>query len=244
MGIAPILMDAAYTILYTGDSAIRHFFVRLFPGAACQMALMNEYAGSAMVQTKGTCAASDQDHEEFWVAASQRGDTRAFNRLVLKWEKTVFNVALRMLQNHDEAAEATQEVFLLAFRSIRRFRSDSKFSTWIYRISLNHCLTRVKQRPPGIHLSLEDASDHSNPPHQMRISETQVGELMRLEQRKRVQAALLQLPYDQQAVIELKFFQELTFEEIAAILEVPLSTIKSRLYSGLEMLKSRLGTEA
>ena len=204
---------------------------------------MNEYSGSAMAESATTAASSGKDQENLWVAASQRGDARAFNGLVLKWEKTIFNVAFRMLKDREEAAEATQEVFLLAFKSIRRFRRDSKFSTWIYRIVLNHCLTRVRQRPPGTHLSIEDESNQSPPP-QMRVAETQVGELMRLEQRRRVLAALLHLPPDHQAVIELKFFQELTFEEIAATLEVPLSTIKSRLYAGLEMLKVRLGNDA
>ncbi len=197
-----------------------------------------------MVRHESASVPFDQDQENSWIAASLRGDTRAFNRLVLKWEKTVYNVALRMLRDREEAAEATQEVFLLAFRSIRRFRRDSKFSTWIYRITLNHCLTRVKQRPPGTHLSIEDVSAGDSPAPQLRIAETQVGKLMQMEKRNRVWAALLHLPVDQQAVIELKFFQELTFEEIAAVLEVPLSTIKSRLYSGLEMLKIRLGSEA
>jgi RNA polymerase sigma-70 factor (ECF subfamily) len=148
-----------------------------------------------------------------------------------------------MLQNREEAAEATQEAFLLAFKSIRRFRRDAKFSSWIYRIVLNHCLTRLKQRPPGAHFSLEDSGDKLIPAPQMRIAENQVSDLFRREQQNRVLAALLRLSPDQQAVIELKFFQELTFEEIAAILEIPLSTIKSRLYSGLEMLKVRLSTE-
>jgi len=196
-----------------------------------------------MVQTGGSPVPLDPDQENFWIAASQRGDTRAFNRLVLKWEKTVYNVALRMLRDREEAAEATQEAFLMAFRSIRRLRRDSKFSTWIYRIVLNHCLTRVKQRPPGTYLSLEDASAVESPAPQLRIAETQVSELMQMEQRNRVWAALLHLPVDQQAVIELKYFQEMTFEEIAAVLEVPLSTIKSRLYSGLEILKIRLGSK-
>ncbi len=204
---------------------------------------MNEDMSSAMVQSASSQASSKQDQENSWVSASQSGDTRAFNCLVLKWEKTVYNVALRMLQDRDEAAEATQEVFLAAFRSIRRFRRDSKFSTWIYRIVLNHCLTRVKQRPQGTHFSLDDESTDSSPAPQLRVAETQVGELIGLELRKRVLAALLHLPPDQHAVIELKFFQDRTFEEIAAILEIPLSTIKSRLYSGLEMLKIRLGSK-
>jgi RNA polymerase sigma-70 factor (ECF subfamily) len=183
----------------------------------------------------------DQSQETSWVSASQRGDTLAFNRLVLKWEKTVYNVALRMLQNREDAAEATQEVFFLAFRNIRSFRRDSRFSTWLYRIVLNHCVTSVKRRPPGTHLSLDDETAAISPVGQLCVAETQVGELLRTEQQNKVLAALSHLQRDQQAVIELKFFQEMTFEEIAAVLEVPLSTIKSRLYAGLEMLRARLG---
>ncbi len=203
---------------------------------------MNEFAGS-MIQTERSSIASDQDQENSWVAASQHGDTRAFNRLVLKWEKSVYNIALRILRDREEAAEATQDAFLLAYKNINRFRRDSKFSTWIYRIVLNHCLTRVKQRPPGTHCSLEEESSADSPAPQLRIAGNQVGDLLRREQRDRILAAVWRLPPEQQAVIELKFFEELTFEEIATVLEIPISTIKSRLYSGLEMLKNRLGTE-
>jgi RNA polymerase sigma-70 factor, ECF subfamily len=203
--------------------------------------VMSEYA---MVRSHSSSAPADQDQENSWISASQRGDFPAFNRLVLKWEKTVFNVALRLLQDREEAAEATQEVFLLAFKSIRRFRRDSKFSTWIYRIVVNHCLTRIKQRPPATYLPIEIASDTEIPAPQLQIVETQLDELMRREQRKRVRDALSHLPADQHAVIELKFFQELTFEEIAAVLAIPLSTVKSKLYSGIETLKIRLGAEA
>ena len=203
---------------------------------------MNEFADS-MIQSERSSISSDQDQENSWVTASQHGDTRAFNRLVLKWEKSVYNVALRILRDREEAAEATQDAFLLAFKNIKRFRKDSKFSTWLYRIIINHCLTQVKQRPPGSHCSLEDETGVENPASQLRITGNQVGNLLEREQRERVMAAVWHLPPEQQAVIELKFFKELTFEEIASVLEVPLSTIKSRLYSGLEMLKTRLGAE-
>jgi RNA polymerase sigma-70 factor, ECF subfamily len=202
---------------------------------------MSEYV---MVRTFSSSVPSDQDHENLWIAASQRGDLRAFNRLVLKWEKTIYNIALRLLQDREEAAEAAQEVFLLAFKNVRRFRKDSKFSTWIYRIVVNHCLTRIKQRPPGAHVPIENAIDAEIPAPQLRIIETQLSELMQREQQERVRDALSHLSAGQQAVIELKFFQELTFEEIAAVLAVPLSTVKSKLYSGIETLKIRLGGEA
>ena len=206
------------------------------------MMLMNKCATPAMVRTGNSKIASDQ--EDSWISASQRGDAMAFNRLVLKWEKTVYNVALRLLQDREEAAEATQEVFLLTFKNVRSFRRDSRFSTWLYRIALNHCLTRLKQRPPGTHLSLEDQMNTANPASQLRVPENQISELVRMEERKLILSALTHLPPEQQAVIELKFFQELNFEEIAAILEIPLGTIKSRLYAGLEMLKIRLEAQS
>jgi RNA polymerase sigma-70 factor (ECF subfamily) len=182
----------------------------------------------------------EQGQEGSWVSASQRGDTLAFNRLVLKWERTVYNVALRMLQDREEAAEATQEVFLSAYKNIRRFRQDSKFSTWLYRIAFNHCVSRARRRPQGTHISLDIEDSSAAPPRQLRIAEHQEGELLQAENRNRIHTALSFLPPDQRAVIELKFFQEQTFEDISAILDVPLSTVKSRLYAGMDLLKVRL----
>jgi len=203
--------------------------------------MMNDDAGFAISQTGDSSASVEQAQEDAWIAASQRGDALSFNRLVLKWEKTVYNVALRMLQDREDAAEATQEVFMLAFKSIHRFRRNARFSTWLYRITINRCVTRAKRRPPGIHLSIDERSAALGPLEQLTVTEPQAGDLLRSEQRRRVLNALSHLQAEQQAVIELKFFQELTFEEIAEVLDIPLSTIKSRLYTGLEMLKSRLG---
>jgi RNA polymerase sigma-70 factor (ECF subfamily) len=202
---------------------------------------MGEYMTSAISRIGDSSIASEQAQENSWVSASRQGDALAFNRLVLKWEKTIYNVAVRMLQDREEAGDATQEIFLLAFKGIRRFRQDSKFSTWLYKIALNHCITRAKQRPSGIHLSLDDENAVESRIEQLAATGSQAGELLRSEQQRRVQDALSHLQADQQAVIELKFFQEMTFEEIAEVLGVPLSTIKSRLYAGLEMLKTRLG---
>ena len=185
-------------------------------------------------------AIPESGQETAWVAASQGGDALAFNRLVLKWEKAIFNLALRMLQDPDEAAEATQEVFLSAFKNIRRFRRDAKFSTWLYRIAVNHCLTRLRKRPP-VHLSLDDSDDNLALGKRLAAPNSHEQDLLCEESRTRVRKAMQRLPAEQKAVVELKFFQDLTFEEISAICEVPLSTVKSRLYSGLESLKLRLG---
>jgi RNA polymerase sigma-70 factor (ECF subfamily) len=209
-----------------------------------QMGKMNQRLNSVWGQGSSLPSPLDHAQEKAWIAASQRGDTMAFNRLVLKWERTIYNVAMRMLQDRDDAAEAAQEVFLLAYQNIRRFRQDAKFSTWLYRIAINHCISRARRRPPGTHVTLDGGNPGAPPPMQLRVTETQEGELLREESRNRVLSALAFLPVEQRAVVELKFFQELTFEDIAAVLQVPLSTIKSRLYSGLEMMKVTLGARA
>ncbi len=179
--------------------------------------------------------------EEVWVQACRSGDTRSFNRLVLKWEKPIYNLALRMLQDREEAAETTQEVFCSAFKNIGKFRQDAKFSTWLYRIAVNHCISRLRKRPPGIHMSIDDQSPEAPLKGWSPARESHEAELLQDETRRRIRQALTNLPEDQRAVVELKFFQDLTFEEIASVIQVPLSTVKSRLYAGLELMKTRLG---
>jgi RNA polymerase sigma-70 factor (ECF subfamily) len=189
-------------------------------------------------------AAPEFVQEDAWVISRQRGDALAFNRLVLKWESRVYNLALRMLQHPEDAAEATQEVFLLAYKSIRRFRRDAKFSTWLYRIALNHCISRARRRPQGAHFSLDDGREGATQADRLRAPDSQEAELLSAENRRRVRGAMASLPPEQRAVVELKFFQEMTFDDIAVVLEVPLSTIKSRLYAALDSLKVRLGARA
>ncbi len=179
--------------------------------------------------------------ETAWVVASQEGDAVAFNRLVLKWEKAIYNLALRMLHHPEEAAEVTQEIFFAAYRSINRFRRNARFSTWLYRIAVNHCISRLRRRPPGIHASLDDRASGIDLSGGLNAVASHEAEIIRRDNTRHVRRALGQLDPDQRAVIELKFYQELTFEEISAVLEAPLSTIKSRLYAGLESLKLRLG---
>jgi RNA polymerase sigma-70 factor (ECF subfamily) len=184
---------------------------------------------------------SDAAEEEARVAASQRGDTLAFNRLVLKWERPIYNLTLRLLQDEDEAAEATQEIFLLAFKYIHQFRREARFSTWLYRIAANHCTSRLRQRPVATHVSLDDQDEEASLGRSLPVQESPEKEYLREENRRRVTRALAQLSPEQRIVVELKFLQDLKFEEIALIVQAPLSTVKTRLYSGLENLKVRLG---
>jgi RNA polymerase sigma-70 factor (ECF subfamily) len=179
-----------------------------------------------------------------WVEASQRGDTLAFNRLVLKWEKSIYNLTLRMLQNPEEAAEAAQEVFLSAYRNIRRFRRNARFSTWLYRIAVNHCISRLRRRPPGVHYSFDRSKSAASAAEHHTARQSHESEFLLEERRSRVRSALEFLSPEQRTVVELKFFQDLTFEEIADVVKAPSSTVKSRLYAGLDILKLRLGSLA
>jgi RNA polymerase sigma-70 factor (ECF subfamily) len=203
---------------------------------------MEEILDSALSKNRLSSAEPlEKTQEVAWVLASQRGDPLAFNRLVLKWERSIYNLCLRMLRDADEAAEATQEVFLLAFKSIRRFRLNSRFSTWLYRIAANYCTSRLRKRPPGVHVSLDGSQEGTDVRQSLRTGQSHEGDFLQAESDYRVRSALEFLAPEQKIVVELKFFHDLTFEEIAAILETPLSTVKSRLYQGLQTLKGRLG---
>jgi len=186
-------------------------------------------------------ASSERSQESEWIRASQNGNTAAFNHLVLKWEKKIFNLALRMLQDQEEAAEATQEAFLLAFRNIHRFRIDARFSTWLYRIASNRCLSRLRSRPRAPHYSLDAEEGQPLLERQLGLREKQEQRVLQRERQERVRRALSELVPDQRMVVELKIFQELKFEEIAKVVDAPVSTIKSRFYASLQVLRKSLG---
>lgn len=185
----------------------------------------------------------ERTQEMAWLAASQQGDTRAFNQLVLRWEKPIYSLACRMLQDPEEAREATQEIFLAAYNAIGRFRLEARFSSWLYRIASNHCISRLRKRPAGLHQPLpEDDPEWPRPtPPQLQVGAVHEAELLAGESRRQVRSALALINPDQRLVVELKFYQELTFEQIAEIAGCPLSTVKTRFYAGLAAMKMQLG---
>ena len=188
-------------------------------------------------------AVFESSQESAWVRASQAGDNGAFNRLVLKWERKIYNLSFRMLRNPEDAADSTQEIFLLAFRNIRKFKQNSHFSTWLYRIAVNHCIDLLKKRPVA---ELTDDGDLEGSGLGIRasVTGTQEKDLFHDERQRKILDSLALLPADQRIVIELKFFQEETFDVISKILEVPESTVKSRFYAALDILKDRLSLRA
>ena len=168
-----------------------------------------------------------------------RGEPEAFNFLVRRWERQIYGLTLRMLGRDEEAKDATQETFLSAYRNLRKFRGEAKFSSWIYRIALNICNTRLRGRSKCT-FSLDEQREAIG----FELADDNVdlgGRLQREQVAAYVRRALGGLPPEMRQVIVMKEYEGLKFSEIADILGIPISTVKTRMYTGLSELKKRLG---
>lgn len=174
------------------------------------------------------------------IARTLAGETEAFSVLVKRWERPIYSLALRMLGKDEDARDACQEAFIAAFRNLSKFRGDAKFSSWMYRIALNACHTRL--RNAGIvKYSLDETDENGRQKDVVDKSAVSLSEQMQLDERTQfVRRALQALPPEMRQVIVMKEYEEMTFVEIAEILHLPISTVKSRLYTGLQQLRLRL----
>jgi RNA polymerase sigma-70 factor (ECF subfamily) len=167
------------------------------------------------------------------------GETDAFNVLVRRWERQIYGLTLRMLGRDEEAKDATQETFLSAYRNLSKFRGEAKFSSWIYRIALNICNTRLRSRSKFT-ISLDEQREVSG--FELAADTDDLGSGIQSEQITRhVRRALQGLPPEMRQVIIMKEYEGLKFSEIADVLGIPISTVKTRMYTGLSELKKRLG---
>ena len=166
------------------------------------------------------------------------GETDAFNLLVRRWERQIYGLSLRMLGRDEEAKDATQETFLSAYRNLSKFRGEAKFSSWIYRIALNICNTRLRSRAKFT-LSLDEQREMSG--FELAADTDDLGSGIQQEQITRhVRRALQGLPSEMRQVIIMKEYEGLKFSEIAEVLGIPISTVKTRMYTGLSELRKRL----
>jgi len=166
------------------------------------------------------------------------GEPDAFNALVRRWERQIYGLTLRMLGRDDEAKDATQETFLSAYRNLAKFRGEAKFSSWIYRIALNVCNTRLRSRSK-LSLSLDEQRELRG--FEIPSDADDLGSVIQQAQITRhVRRALQGLPAEMRQVIIMKEYEGLKFAEIAEILGLPISTVKTRMYTGLSELRKRL----
>jgi len=185
--------------------------------------------------------------DEQIVERALTGDPEAFGEIVLRWERRIFALAYGMLGREEDARDATQETFLAAFRNLRGFRGEAKVSSWLHRIAVNQCITRQRRAKVRNEAAIEDeeqrqSSSFSAP---LELSPSRVAEGK--ESIDAVRRAVNSLPLDLRQVVLMKEFEELTFREIAEALDLPLSTVKSRLYTAIQQLQMRLqkfGNEA
>lgn len=179
-----------------------------------------------------------REQEYLIVQRVLEGDTNAFEELVLEYEKKVYNVALRMLNNSEDAADMTQEAFIKAYNSLQSFRGDSKFSVWLYRIVSNVCLDflRSKNRRPTVSLSVED--DDGEDAQLDVADESQSPELLldRKLTRDSVRRGLDSLPPDYRQILLLREIQGLSYDEIAQALSLEVGTVKSRIFRARKRL--------
>ena len=169
-----------------------------------------------------------------------KGDEEAFTTLVREWEGRVYNFAWRLLGNREDAQDAVQDTFVSVFRNLGSLRDPRSFPTWLYRIALNHCRAHWRSRSPEV--PIETAGLESDaPPGSGRYAIATAGDARgRVEARDLLQKTLMGLSDEHRTAVVLKEYVGLNLEELARVMECPLSTAKSRLYHGLRGVQRNL----
>ena len=162
------------------------------------------------------------------IVQARRGKVEAYNLLVSRWEKRVFNYVLRLVGNREDALDVTQDVFLKAYQNLGKLEDLARFAPWLYRIAHNEAYSLLRKARPEGEMEYEPRSSEPNArPFPIELSLA-------------VRSALNRLSGDQREAVVLKVYQGFKFEEMAEILDCPVSTVKSRLYTALDLLKQVL----
>jgi len=174
------------------------------------------------------------------VARSVGGDAESFNQLILRWERPIYALAYRVIGREEDARDVCQETFLRAFRALPGFKRQAKFSSWIYRIALNLCRDWIRRQRRAPVMQMPEGID----PGELMAEQGPVESIEDLVGRRQlsevVEEAMALLPEEQRTAIILKEYHGMTFQEIADMQGCPLSTVKTRLYQGLTVLRRHL----
>ncbi len=193
---------------------------------------------------KAVVSATPVTDEEL-VSRAQAGDLESFNQLVARWERPIYALAYRTLGREEDARDVVQEAFLRGFRGLKGFKGEAKFSSWLYRITLNLCRDWMRKARRAPMIQIPENEDGLDMAEQMPSTAESVEELVNRQQMSAAVAkAMAELPDEQRTAILMKEFHGLTFQEIADALDCPLSTVKTRLYQGLSVLRRRLDRDA
>jgi RNA polymerase sigma-70 factor, ECF subfamily len=170
------------------------------------------------------------------VAACLEGRAGAFDLLVERHQRPVYQLCYRFVSNHEDASDLTQDVFVRAYRGLRNFRGQSSLSTWLYRIGVNVCLNRISARKP------ETEPIEARPHVDTRV-ESASDRVVRHERAARVRAAIAQLPRKQRAALVLRMYHDMAHNEIAEVLGSSVGAVKANVFHALQNLKKMLGEE-
>lgn len=182
------------------------------------------------------------DVDQQLVERVQKGDKRAFDLLVIKYQHKVMAVISRLIRDPAEAQDVAQEAFIKAYRALPGFRGDSAFYTWIYRIAINtakNYLVARNRRPPASDLDVEDAEFYpgNDAIHEMNTPERN---LLRDELQATIEQAFQDLPTDLRTAVSLRELEGLSYEEIAEVMECPVGTVRSRIFRAREAIDKRI----
>ena len=178
--------------------------------------------------------------DEDLVIRSRGGDLDSFNQLILRWERPIFALAYRVIGREEDARDVCQETFLRAFRALPGFKGQAKFSSWVYRIALNLCRDWMRRQRRTPTVQMPEGADPEELAAQGGPAESIEDLVARRELSAVVAEAMALLPEEQRTAIVLKEYHGMTFQEIADLQGCPLSTVKTRLYQGLSVLRRHL----
>lgn len=159
------------------------------------------------------------------------GDVNAFEQLVIENQKSVYNLALKIMKNESDALDVSQDVFLKAYTNLENFRGDSRFSVWLYRLAYNACIDASRKSKTGMNVSLT-VQDEDSESAELDLADTKPlpeEETERRETQREVQAAIQELPEEQRRIIVMREFSDMAYEDIASTLGISVGTVKSRL---------------
>ncbi len=190
-----------------------------------------------MTEIKGE--ATDQQ----LVVRVQEGDKRAFDLLVLKYQHKVHAIVGRFVRDTDEVADVVQEAFIKAYRALPKFRGESQFYTWLYRIAVNtakNYLVSRSRRPPGSDVDIDDAEYYSGSEYLKDLG-TPENQLFRDELESVIVKSIAELPEDLRTAVTLREYEGLSYEGIAEIMECPVGTVRSRIFRARESIDAVVG---
>ena len=170
--------------------------------------------------------------DQILIKAIKNGDTKAYAQLVNRYKDLVYTLAIRMLKHREEAEEVAQDTFIKVFKSLDKFKGDSKFSTWIYRVTYNTCLDRIKKNKKYINdVAIDDFTFNK-----LDVIDNALENMIKKEKQELIKKCITKLPEDSSAILTLFYFEELSLDEISKIINMETNTVKVKLFRARKKL--------